>query len=167
MKKILALAMAALMIFCLFACAARKEETNEEEEKSTSPIGETSVIEGTNGTGTFEYDANDEGDYIITKYSPASVNLVDIELPKATKDGRDIIGIAPNAFKAQNCIKSVIIPDTYITIGKYAFYDCDGLTTVTMANSVTTICEGAFQACDKLATVTMSTAVTTVETRRQ
>jgi len=164
MKKILALAMAALLIFCLFACAKENEDNNEEEEE-TSPLGVTSVIEGENGTGTFEYDINDAGDYIITKYSPASVAIVDIELPKSTDDGRDIVGIAPEAFKAQNSIRSIKIPDTYVSIGKYAFYDCDGLTTVTMANNVTTIGEGAFQACDKLATVTMSTAVTTVETR--
>ena len=166
MKKILALAMAALMIFCLFACAKGKEETNEEEEKSTSQIiVETNIINGADGIGTFEYDANEDGDYVITKYNPASVNLVDIELPKSTNEGRDIVGIAAEAFKAQNSVKSIIIPNTYTTIGKYAFYDCDGLTTVTMADSVTTICEGAFQACDKLATVTMSKAVTTVETR--
>ena len=163
MKKILALAMAALMIFCLFACAKEKEESGEEE--NTSLVGETNVIKGADGTGTFECDQNDDGDYVIKKYSPASVSLVDLELPSTTSEGYDIVGIAPDAFKAKNSIKSVKIPDTYVTIGKYAFYDCDGLTTVTMANSVTTIGEGAFQNCDKLATVTMSTAITTVETR--
>ncbi len=45
-------------------------------------------------------------------------------------------------------------------IGTYAFYDCDGLTGVTIPNSVTTIGDAAFTGCDNLTTVTIPNSVT-------
>ncbi len=42
------------------------------------------------------------------------------------------------------------------TIGNYAFYDCSGLTSVTIPNSVTRIGEGAFSMCSGLTSVHIS-----------
>ncbi len=157
MKKILALIMAVLLIICMASCSKDKEE----ETEATTPLGvEEDVI--SSSVGTFSYGINAAGEYEITDYTPASVAIVDITLPKETPDGRELTSIGENAFKAENTIKSVTIPETYAHIGKYAFYDCDSLISVVMADSIVDIAEGAFQACDQLGVVTMSKAVKTV-----
>ena len=40
--------------------------------------------------------------------------------------------------------KNTIIPNTVTSIGRNAFYDCNGLTTITIPNSVTSIGSSAF-----------------------
>ncbi len=161
MKKILALILAALLIFTMAACSNDEQDAENEE---TKPV---TANENTISTtvGTFGYDTNEDGECEIISYSPASVEIVSIELPKTTPDGREISGVGENAFKAQNSISSITLPDTYTHIGNYAFYDCDALTTVVMTDSILEIGEGAFQGCDLLANVTMSKAITTINTR--
>ena len=161
MKKILALILAALLIFTMVACSNDEQDAENEE---TTPI---TANENTISTavGTFSYDINDNGECEIISYAPASVAIVAIDLPATTPDGREISGIGANAFKAQNSISSISIPSTYTHIGNYAFYDCDALATVVMTDSVLEIGEGAFQGCDLLASVTMSKAVVTINTR--
>ncbi|WP_456098376.1 leucine-rich repeat domain-containing protein [Prevotella jejuni] len=59
-------------------------------------------------------------------------------------------------------VKRIIIGDSVTTIGEYAFYDCDHLTSVTIPNSVTTINNGAFRDCSSLTSVTIPNSVTTI-----
>jgi len=44
-------------------------------------------------------------------------------------------------------IKTVVIKDGVTSIGKYAFFWCSGLTSITIPNSVTSIGEHAFANC--------------------
>ena len=155
MKKILALLLAALLVFCMAACSKSEEEETKEEENVIAVDVSTTVA-----AGTFSYAPNDEGDYEITAFVPATLDLVDVTLPKTTEDGRDIVGIKADAFKTKLTIKTVTIPDTYVYISDYAFYGCDNLEKITMADSVTTLGKGAFQKCIKLADVVMSKNVT-------
>ena len=55
-----------------------------------------------------------------------------------------------------------LVPDSVTTIGDYAFYYCDGLTSVDIPDSVTTIGERAFCYCDRLTSVEISDSVTTI-----
>ena len=48
------------------------------------------------------------------------------------------------------------------SIGISAFFDCDGLTSVTIPNSVTSIGEGAFAGCSGLTSVTIPNSVTSI-----
>ena len=68
----------------------------------------------------------------------------------------------------------VVIPETVTyndttysvtAIGNYAFYQCSGLTSITIPNSVTTISKYAFNYCSGLTSVTIGNSVTTIETR--
>ena len=164
MKKILALLLAALLIFSLVACSKDNQEAEGEE---TEPITANDNVISTTA-GTFKYGITEEGEYEITAYEPdpaAVVSIISLELPKTTPDGREITGIAAEAFNAKNSISSVTIPETYKHIGAYAFRDCDALTTVVMTDSVVSIGEGAFQECNLLASVTMSKSVSVISTR--
>ena len=67
---------------------------------------------------------------------------------------------------------SVVIPEivTYMgitrkvtCIGSYAFYNCTGLTSVTIPNSVTSIDYDAFEGCSSLTSVTIPNSVTNIE----
>ena len=46
------------------------------------------------------------------------------------------------------------------SIGKYAFYECSGLTSITIPNSVTSIGDYAFQVCSGLTSITIPNSVT-------
>ena len=72
------------------------------------------------------------------------------------------LGIAGSAFYNCDGLTRVTIPDSVTTIGDYAFYDCNKLTSVTIGNSVTTIGDYAFYHCYKLTSVTIPDSVTTI-----
>ena len=51
---------------------------------------------------------------------------------------------------------------TVTSIGGYAFYECSGLTSVTIPNSVTSIIGYAFRGCSGLTSVTIPNSVTSI-----
>ena len=63
-----------------------------------------------------------------------------------------------------NCfgLTTVTIPNSVTAIGSYAFAYCDGLSSVTIPNSVTSIGEYAFAYCDGLSSVTIPNSVTSI-----
>ena len=148
MKKILAILLAGLLTLTLASCGDKKDENNNDDKESS--VIEQNYIEETSSKGKFEYALNSEGDYEIIKYEPYEVTTADITLPNEV-NGRDIVGIAENAFKAENSIKSVTVPSTYKYISDFAFYDCDSLTSVSLPDTLESIGKGAFMSCDALA----------------
>lgn len=158
---VLALALAATLVLCTAACSGDKSNDSEKETEFTPATKEDAFV---GETGTFEYALNSEGKCEITKYTPKSVAVVDVKLPATTDDGRDIIGISADAFKAENSIKSVTIPASYTYVDDYAFYDCDALETVTFeGENITVIGTGAFEGCDKLRAINLPKSVVDVE----
>ena len=59
-------------------------------------------------------------------------------------------------------IKSTIIGDSVTSIGKYAFYGCTGLTSVTIPNGVTSIGDYAFYGCTGLTSIAIPDSVTII-----
>ena len=59
-------------------------------------------------------------------------------------------------------IPSAINGVSVTSIGKWAFYDCIGLTSVTIPDSVISIGDGAFFNCIRLARVTIPNSVTSI-----
>ena len=70
---------------------------------------------------------------------------------------------AHNLYSDDNTyIKDLIIPNGVTTIGKVAFQECTGLTSVTIPNSVTSIGSLAFQNCTGLSSVIIPNSVTSI-----
>lgn len=65
-------------------------------------------------------------------------------------------------YNKSNHIKSVVIPNTVITIGDSAFGYCSSLTSLTIPNSVTTIGFDAFWGCSSLVSVTIYNSEITI-----
>ena len=57
-------------------------------------------------------------------------------------------------------IKTVVIGNGVKSIGSYAFYDCNSLTSITIPASVTNIGDVAFNKCSSLASITIPASVT-------
>ena len=65
-------------------------------------------------------------------------------------------------FSNRSSVKTVVIGNSVTSIGKYAFYDCTGLTNVTIGNSVTSIGWYAFEYCTGLTSITIPDSVTSI-----
>jgi hypothetical protein len=65
-------------------------------------------------------------------------------------------------YKYRESISAIVIDNGVTSIGKYAFYNCSGLTSVTIPESVTSIGESAFERCTGLKSVTIGNSVTSI-----
>lgn len=93
-----------------------------------------------------------------------NVTSMEVEQGNPVFDSRDncnaIIRSATNTLVA-GC-QTTVIPNTVMSIGRSAFYDCANLTNITIPTSVTTIEEAAFYRCSKLQEVEIPDMVTTI-----
>src|ERR1039457_1377456 len=74
----------------------------------------------------------------------------------STIDGLPVTTIGDSAF-AFCPLSSVTIPNSVISIGDWAFFDCRSLTSVTIPNSVTNIGDHAFDECSGLNAIPVHT----------
>ena len=90
-------------------------------------------------------------------FGTVGVHTVKYELYDETKLGN-------NAPVFDNSILiECIIPNSVTSIGSYAFYNCNGLTSVTIGNGVTSISNNAFMYCWNLTSVTIPDSVTVID----
>ena len=73
-----------------------------------------------------------------------------------------VTSIGEKAFYECSGMTSVTIPNSVTSIGDYAFFYCSGLTSVTIPNSVTSIGSYAFWYCSGLISVTIGNSVTSI-----
>jgi len=64
-----------------------------------------------------------------------------------------VTSIGVYAFYLRDSLTSITIPDSVTSISNYALYGCSGLKSVTIGDGVTSIGLGAFYGCDSLETV--------------
>ncbi len=95
----------------------------------------------------------------IGKVSPSGNYVIPSSI-----DGKTVVGIAGHAFKNEDSIRTIMIPNTVRYIGYQAFYDADGLTSITIPASVTMIDTNAFTECSALSTVYIRSTSISVET---
>ena len=102
-------------------------------------------------------------EYLAEERAYAVVGLLkgagnEVVIPENYKD-MPIISIAPEAFRGNDKLTSVVLPDTVKSIGEYAFAECTALAKIAIPNSVDTIGKGAFSNCALLAEASLGTAV--------
>ena len=111
-------------------------------------------------SGLYTYTVNpDNVSVTITEYPTDATGAIDIP---ATIDGRSVISIGNYAFWNCTGLTSITIPDSVTSIGDEAFSICTGLTSATIGNSVTSIGRFAFQNCTGLTNVTIGNSVTSI-----
>lgn len=103
-----------------------------------------------------DYDFNVDGIYY--KIISSSDKTIAVACKKKFKRTRKYKGdiIIPQSVQYKGNTYSVT------SIGEYAFYDCDKLTSITIPSSVTTIGESAFRYCSNLTSITIPRSVTTI-----
>ena len=82
----------------------------------------------------------------------------------ATINGLPVTSIGYEAFRG-GIMTSLTIPGSVASIGVLAFYDCSGLTNVTISNGVTSIGSSAFSET-ALETVILPDSMTSIDPRR-
>ena len=73
-----------------------------------------------------------------------------------------VTSVGKNAFSECGGITSVTIPSSMTNIGDYAFYNCDGITSIEIPNNVTSIGNFAFYDCEGLTDATIGNSVTSI-----
>ena len=93
---------------------------------------------------TFHYRV-ENGGAVITGYTG---NTALLSIP-ATLDGLPVTAIGEHAFERAS-LTAVILPDSVVSIGWFAFYECQSLAGVTLPASVSTIGYAVFDGCPAL-----------------
>ncbi len=76
--------------------------------------------------------------------------------------GESVTSIGDYAFYNCTGLTSITIPNSVTSIGDYAFYCCYSLKSITIPNSVTSIGDYAFRGCTGLTSVTIGSSVTSI-----
>lgn len=89
------------------------------------------IIQAYEVSGFYQYETIDDNSVRIIKYTGGEIT---VNIPSKL-DGKNVIEIGNNAFK-EGLMTYVNIPDTIISIGFGAFYNCDSLEEITIPDSV-------------------------------
>ena len=106
----------------------------------------------------FMYLCDESNEYYLMGYIGNEENIV---LPSDYKDNK--YHIYSNAFKGSS-IKSIVISEGVLSIGEYAFCNCNELKTVIFEaeNQLESIGENAFENCGSLTAITIPSSVTSI-----
>ncbi len=86
-----------------------------------------------------------------------------ILVPPISPKGDAVISVDAFAFRGDELIHSIILPEGITKIGEGAFADCPALTEVKIANGITTLEKGVFEYCIRLTSVTLPETLRTIE----
>ena len=156
MKKYVLLAFIALFCVSSSAWAQYVKLTAENGTVSWIPIAGT-----INGTKIEIYKSTRES--AIDNNTKGSIDLSQVWSQSGGSGTHyQVTSIGKYAFFGCDGLASLTIPNSVTSIGEYAFHGCLGLTSVTIPNSVTSIGNYAFTLCDNLTSVEIPNSVTII-----
>ena len=123
---------------------------------STSPTGEDLVY-------TFYNEAKLAS---VTGTNPDSLPSGDFTIPSVVPSGENsykTYSIGDSAFYNCSGLTSITIPEGVTSIGDYAFNSCSSLTSITILEGVTSIGYGAFRFCSSLISVRLPSTLTSID----
>lgn len=97
----------------------------------------------------------------VIEITDCNADVISVDIPSQI-NGYPVTTIGYQAFYECRGLTSVTIPSSVTVIGERAFSYCYGLTSVTIPNSVTVIGNGAFYSCRSLTSVTIPSSVTQI-----
>ncbi|MCQ2975830.1 MAG: leucine-rich repeat domain-containing protein [Bacteroidales bacterium] len=102
--------------------------------------------------------ANDENLILIVRTIKNSTAIVNLDLSKSIK----LTSIYDNDFFSLTNLKSIILPNSLVSIGKSAFRGCDSLQNIVIPNSVTDIGTFALNSCNSLTEIVLPKNLKTI-----
>ena len=113
------------------------------------------------GNSTYSYVIEDDGTVTLTRYSGTDTDIV---IPQSI-DGKMVTSIGNYAFYVCNDLTSITIPEGVTSIGEDAFWGCSGLTSISIPEGVTSIGDCAFYNCSGLTSINIPNSVTSISSR--
>lgn len=163
-KRIISLALAAVMVFGTFGA----EIAGIDFAELFSVKAEAATYSGTAGTNiTWTLDTDTgvleiNGTGNIENSSSYGIWLAQREYIKTVKIDNGITSIGDFAFFNCQKLTSITIPNSVTSIGNRAFYNCANLTNITLPDNITIIGDNAFESCSGLTSITISNDVTSI-----
>ena len=138
--------------------------TESEEPTETSSDETIEYEKAPDSSYNFEYD-DTNGTAKLANYKGSVENLI---LPeKVEKDGKEytVSAIKYYAFKNNQTIKNVIVPKTYKTIEKWAFWGCSNLKTIELSEGIEEMGQSIFNMCYSLESIVIPESVTVLKNK--
>ena len=126
--------------------------------ESVGTVLSASAYDGITYEGLY-YNVTDTGEIEIARcYEYVRKVNIPIEI-----DGKFVTSIGKEAFFNCTGLTEITIPDSVTSIEDYAFSNCTSLTEITIPDSVTSIESGTFSGCTSLTEITLPDSVTDIE----
>ncbi len=172
MKMYTCLSILSLLTFrCASGCSENSGDKNQDGNKTNSqdvvrPNDSSSVSnEETESEKNLTFAVADEAKKTckVTGYQKFYNDERDntITIPNR-HDGYTVVGVDDYSFSRAKNITSVEVPDSVVTLGQSAFYDCVALASITLPSAVTTRGENCFKGCTSLPTITLPASLSAV-----
>jgi hypothetical protein len=134
----------------------RREQEREQQERQAQIRREQQEQQERERQALAEFDVNRSGQ--LSRYGGTEIDVV---IPSSVA-GRTITVISDGAFRNNQSITSVIIPEGVTRIGDNAFSGCTALVSVTLPSTLTDIGSGAFSGCTALASISLPPSLRTI-----
>lgn len=128
---------------------------NSNSAKLFTNLGQSVKVQSPDSPDFLWYRANAESIYITGYMGESPEAIVPVNI-----DGLSVICIANNAFRNNDKITKVTLPDCIQWIGGYGFYNCVNLQEISIPGNVDAVWEYAFSNCIGLEKLTLCNGIT-------
>ena len=173
MKKLLALLLAMMMLATAVACTDMGEDPNDSVVVNIGVDKMTYTDPATGDVFTFDY--LNSTSVVITDFTSADYEPHAITIPEkvtvvtkkqatgtTTEMEMTVAAIGDQAFYAKSNISAINFNNNIVSIGSFAFANCESLTEIKAPASLEEIGEGAFFGCDALTTAALNNGLVSI-----